>query len=526
MTDLEGRLLGSQYHINSVIGRSGTGEVWRGTDAQGHPYAFKLISPQLTADNDTIQSIIAERPVLMSIDHPNVVPVRDIVVEGSKLSIVCDLVQGQSLNQYLAGQETLSSSEACYISAQAAHALSAIHTRNIIHRDLKPTNILLDQTAFPAVLKVADFGLAKLIDSSLRHSQTTALADASAYTAPEILSGIAATPQSDIYSLGIILYELLCGITPFDGLAGGSITQTRLAQSPGRPEGLDNRLWAIIDQMTAIDPVNRPNQASDIAVYLEQLIPLLNDRHALPKLTTPPPAVPSAHPYPSPAAPPPPAQASPIPQQPAQPGWPSASSPAAPAEFLTSPSGQRPPASSVTPMAYTTPSNYQGPLPQIRTKSKLPLILGIAVGVILVMIAVIIFLIMNPRNAAPNAAAPASPSQSAVPSSSQAPTKAPTPTKSPAPTTATPSSTLPPAVPWPPDGTAECADSKSVAVNSVTTCNFAMNVLDAYYSSDQASEISAYSPQTQTSYTMTCAVRAANLVVCTGGTNAEVYINR
>ena len=296
MTDMGGRPLGSRYHIGAMIGRGGMGEVWRGTDETGAAVAIKTLQPQFAADPGVVQRFVAERHLLTSARDPHVVRVRDLVAEGSTLAIVMDLVEGTDLRADLSRRGTLASAEACRLGAQIARGLAAIHAARIVHRDVKPENVLLDQTIDPPRALLTDFGVSKLLEESPDRLRATVVAGTPLYLAPELALGAPPDPRADIYSLGIVLYELLCGLTPFTGMAPGAILHAQTTLDPGRPQGLDDRLWNLLAQLLNKDPAQRPGDAAAVARQLEQLGHDLDGRVALEPLSVPPPPVP-AGPY-------------------------------------------------------------------------------------------------------------------------------------------------------------------------------------------------------------------------------------
>ena len=292
MTDTDGRPLGSRYHLDCLIGRGGMGDVWRGADSEGNAFAFKLLQPQYVEDGEIVRRFLSERQLLTSVRHPNVVGVHDMVAEGATLAIVMDLIEGTDLRRHLRERGTLAAEEACRITAQIASGLAAIHAKRIVHRDIKPENTLLDHTVSPPQVRITDFGVARLMEESPAQSRRTALAGTPLYMAPEVINGQTPTPRSDLYALGIILYELLCGVTPFAGLATGPMVQAHNTMNPGRPAGIDDQLWNLIAQLVSKDPNQRPQDASVVAEQLEYLRGWLAGRPALGQLGSPPPPVP------------------------------------------------------------------------------------------------------------------------------------------------------------------------------------------------------------------------------------------
>src|SRR6476661_2158257 len=208
------RPLGSAYLLESRLGRGASGEVWRGTDREGRVFAFKLLHTDLADDPRIVERFVQERSLLASIRHPHVVRVHDLVIEGQTLAIVMDLVEGPDLRELLRRHGTLPPQQVAQLGAELAEALHAAHTLGVIHRDVKPENVLLDTSFTLAKAKLTDFGIAKLVGDSKR---STMLLGTPHYMAPEIAEGAEPTPAADLYSLGVTLYELACGITPFAG---------------------------------------------------------------------------------------------------------------------------------------------------------------------------------------------------------------------------------------------------------------------------------------------------------------------
>lgn len=296
MTENGGRPLGSRYRIGELIGRGGMGEVWRGTDETGAPVAVKTLQQQFAGDPGIVQRFVAERHLLTGVQDPGVVRVRDMVAEGATLAIVMDLIQGTDLRAYLRERGTLPAAEACRLGAQVAYGLSAIHSARIVHRDVKPENVLLDQAVDPPRAMLTDFGVSKLLEEGPDQAKATVLAGTPLYLAPELILGETPGPRSDIYSLGIILYELVCGVTPFTGMTQGAVLHAHTATDPGRPDGFDDRLWNLVAQLVSKDPAQRPADAGVVARALEELAGKLDGRVALTRLDAPPSAVP-AQPY-------------------------------------------------------------------------------------------------------------------------------------------------------------------------------------------------------------------------------------
>ena len=269
-----------------MIGRGASGEVWRGIDREDRVLAFKLLHSDLAGDPRIVERFVQERGLLASIRHPHVVRVHDLVVEGQTLAIVMDLVDGPNLREFLRRHGALPPQQVAQLGAQLAEGLHAAHRLGVIHRDIKPENVLLDTSLTPAKAKLTDFGIAKLVGDSRR---STMLLGTPQYMAPEIAEGADPAPAADLYSLGVTLYELACGITPFAGRGSAmAVLRAQAAEVPGRPDGIPDRLWELIEWMMAKSPAGRPGSASGIAERLNDAASHLHGIPAIPALTVPP----------------------------------------------------------------------------------------------------------------------------------------------------------------------------------------------------------------------------------------------
>lgn len=283
--------LGSSYHLESLLGRGASGEVWRGRDDQGRPWAFKILRPELVSDSGVLRRFIQERDVLASIRHPNVVQVHDLVLDGSSLAIVVDLVEGMDLKAVLRSQGTLPPARVARIGAEVAAALAAAHALGVVHRDVKPENVLMPGGE-EGQARLTDFGVAKLIDDA---GESTMVVGTPQYMPPEFGEGHPPTAAGDLYSLGIMLYELLCGVTPFAGRGPAvAVLRAHALETPGRPGGIPGPLWDIVAELTEKAPNRRPQAAAVVAERLAALVGPLADTPAAPALTDPPPTTPAA----------------------------------------------------------------------------------------------------------------------------------------------------------------------------------------------------------------------------------------
>lgn len=285
------RQLGSKYILQESIGRGAMGEVFRGHDDAGKELAFKLLHPDMAGDPQVVARFVQERSILLSVSGPNLVRVVDLVVEGQTLAIAMELVEGADLRAHLNRYGTLTPAQVCHIGAGIANGLAIVHEANIIHRDIKPENILISTVDGVLVPKVTDFGVSSLVDAE--RARSTMLVGTPQYIAPEASEGGTITAASDLYALGIVLYELASGITPFAGGSVMAVLRRHSSVSPGRPAGIPDELWDLISWLLAKNPAQRPPSARQVATILDALAPSLQSYPPAPRLTEPPAPLPS-----------------------------------------------------------------------------------------------------------------------------------------------------------------------------------------------------------------------------------------
>lgn len=528
--------LGSAYLLRERLGHGASGEVWSGADRSGTPYAFKLLRRELTSDPDVVRRFVQEREVLAGIDHPNVVRVRDLVVEGPTLAIVMDLVTGRDLRAVLQERGTIDPATLAAWGAAIAAGLEAAHRRGVVHRDIKPENVLLDEASDPPVPRLTDFGIARLLQEA---REATMMVGTPQYMAPETMDGVRPTAATDLYALGIMLYELACGVPPFAGRGNTiAVLRAHALDVPGRPEGLPDPLWTLIAAMVAKHPADRPASAQAVADALTEMAPQLQGVPAAAVLTQPPAPAASgnlgssaydATVYsrgggagtsfpPSGMSFPPSGYGPPGYGQPGYPPVPGFAGPPGTAAY---------PAPGATPYPVPGAAPYPAPgaAPYPPPKRANPWIPVAIVVPLLMLVAVLVWVLLRPGQSTP---------------------QPPTPVAAPGPTATTGSSpavtaTMPPVdtspTVWPdvvvPVGSVECARVgtgafAAVAVTDmrVTTCPFARNVRAAYADSGldgAAGTVEAFSPVTKRTYTMSCRPETG-VVICEGGTNALVMI--
>ncbi|MBT1668884.1 serine/threonine protein kinase [Curtobacterium flaccumfaciens pv. flaccumfaciens] len=278
----QGEPLGASYRLVELLGTGASGEVWRVEhSATGEAFAAKLLRAELAADPQIVERFVRERSVLLALQHPSIVRVRDLVVEGDRLAIVMDLVPGGSARDLLASNGPLLPRDALTITAETLDALTAAHEQDVTHRDVKPDNVLLQTAWVPGAtgaVRVTDFGIASVVAE--RERTTTGLLGTPQYMAPESISHGRSGPAADVYGAGVMLYELLSGRTPFAGPGTDFAVAYRHVTSNPPPLDVPDALWAAVSALLAKDPKARPS-AADAAGTLRRLARSLASAPAL-----------------------------------------------------------------------------------------------------------------------------------------------------------------------------------------------------------------------------------------------------
>jgi serine/threonine protein kinase len=285
--------LGSRYVLRESLGSGAMGQVFAGSiRLTGEPVAIKILRPEFVSDREVVARFVQERTILMSIADPSVVRVIDLVVEGDTLAIVMELVHGTDLRRQLRDRRTVPPAEAVHLTGQLLRGVAAVHAAGIVHRDIKPENVLVDLSAGWPWLKLTDFGVARLsYGASL--TKLSGLLGTPEYMAPELAEHNRATPAADIYSVGIVLYEMLCGRTPFAGGHPVAVLRRQADQAPPVIPGVPAELWDRIAWMLAKDPGGRPASAAGAYAALAPLESSLASWPALAPWAGPEPGAPA-----------------------------------------------------------------------------------------------------------------------------------------------------------------------------------------------------------------------------------------
>ncbi|MBC9714758.1 serine/threonine protein kinase [Streptomyces sp. TRM66268-LWL] len=234
------------------------GEVWRGWDRMlERPVALKLLPRP--DDAESLIRLRSEARAAARLNHPGVVAVYDLEDRGEQPCLVMEYVSGQSLAQLLTSRGPQRPSRSADLAAQTAAGLAAAHRQGVVHRDVKPGNLLLSSDG---PVKVCDFGIARYTDATTAVTRTGHLIGTTGYLAPERARGESATPASDVYSLGCVLYELLTGRPPFTADTSLAVLHQHVATAPlpprrHRPE-IPEALDAYVQRMLSKDPAQRP----------------------------------------------------------------------------------------------------------------------------------------------------------------------------------------------------------------------------------------------------------------------------
>lgn len=226
---LVGKVIGNRYEVLEIIGSGGMATVYKAKDRVLNRFvAIKVLKDSLKYDSEVVKRFNAESRAAARLSHPNIVQVYDVGEGGELDYIVMEYVDGTTLKEYIKRNGRLSWMQACNFAAQIGRALDCAHENHIIHRDIKPHNVLItkDET-----LKVADFGIAQAASSETMVAGSAGIGSVH-YISPEQARGGYTDERSDIYSLGVVLYEMLTGEVPFDGANPVSVALMKLEQEP------------------------------------------------------------------------------------------------------------------------------------------------------------------------------------------------------------------------------------------------------------------------------------------------------
>jgi serine/threonine-protein kinase len=267
--DLVGKSLGGCV-ITNLLGQGGMARVYRAHQTHlDRDIAIKVLPPYYASDQNFVDRFELEARSLARLSHPHIVIVHDAGEEHGLLYIIMEYVAGGNLRDYMA--QSISLREVTRIIREVASALTYAHERGIIHRDVKPVNVLMDPSR-RAVL--SDFGIAKVMATSAAMTRSGAGVGTPEYMSPEQCRGVQVDARADIYALGVMLYEMLTGHTPFEADNYTALAHSHIYEPPPPPSKYNPRISPAVQAVTLKalekDPANRFQDAMDLAITLEQ----------------------------------------------------------------------------------------------------------------------------------------------------------------------------------------------------------------------------------------------------------------
>jgi serine/threonine-protein kinase len=273
MSTLLGTILNGRYRLEARIGSGGMSTVYRSLDETlQRQVAIKLMNREFSTDSDQLERFRREARAVAQLSHPHVVGVIDAGEDDGRPYIVFEYVEGETLKERIRRQGQLPVTEAVAYAIEIARALGAAHARHIVHRDVKPQNVLIDEEGSA---KVTDFGIARTLDEDGLTADGRVIGTTD-YVAPEQALGRPVTGQSDLYSLGIVLYEMLTGEVPFRGDSQVAVAMKHVREElpdvqRKRPE-VSASLAAVIDRAAAKRPEDRYADDAELIADLEDVL--------------------------------------------------------------------------------------------------------------------------------------------------------------------------------------------------------------------------------------------------------------
>lgn len=282
------RLIADKYRLDSLLARGGMGTVYAGTHVElDRPVAIKLLLPNFNADPQSFERFRREARATARIKHPNVADIYDYgALANDEAYIVMELVEGETLHERLKREGQLPVAETVAISRQITEGLEAAHLSGVVHRDLKPSNIIITQLNRPdqdagggLQVKIIDFGIAKISEQLTADESgltvTGMLVGTPRYMSPEQCLGEELDARSDIYSFGIIIYEMLAGQPPFEATSAVALAFKHIHEPPVPLEqyrqNLPLSLASLIADSLSVDPSQRPQTATEFKQRLDQI---------------------------------------------------------------------------------------------------------------------------------------------------------------------------------------------------------------------------------------------------------------
>jgi beta-lactam-binding protein with PASTA domain/tRNA A-37 threonylcarbamoyl transferase component Bud32 len=268
---LIGKIIGNRYELLKQLGGGGMAIVYMGRDTMlNRLVTVKMLRPEFTSDEDFVKRFRREAQAVASLSHPNIVSIYDVGLEDKIHYLVMEYVEGDNLKNLIREQGFIPVDRAVEIARQVSEALQHAHENNIVHRDIKPQNILITKGGRA---KLTDFGIAREATTATL-TQTDTIVGSVHYLSPEQARGETAGPRSDIYSLGIVLFEMVTGVPPFKGETPIGVALKHISEYPALPSSLNSAvspgLERVIMRAIAKNPADRYQTANDLTADFER----------------------------------------------------------------------------------------------------------------------------------------------------------------------------------------------------------------------------------------------------------------
>ncbi|RMG93374.1 MAG: serine/threonine protein kinase, partial [Chloroflexi bacterium] len=273
-----GRTIGGRYQIESLLGRGGMSSVYKATDPNLHrPVAVKIIHPHLSEHPEFVKRFEQEAAAVARLRHPNIIQVHDFNHDGDVYYMVLEYVPGETLESRLAALREadllMPLSDTIRIVTKLCEALAYAHERKMVHRDVKPSNVILNLLGEPILM---DFGIAKIVGGGHVHTATGATMGTAVYMSPEQVLGEPVDHRADIYSLGVMLYEMVAGKPPFEGKTAVTVMMKHVNEpvpdirisNVNIPDGLAG----VLEKALAKSPADRFQSTHEMALVLQQFL--------------------------------------------------------------------------------------------------------------------------------------------------------------------------------------------------------------------------------------------------------------
>ncbi len=265
-------VLGGRYRVEARIGSGGMAEVNRGVDTVlDRTVAIKILLPQFARDASFVERFRREAQAAARLNHANIVGIYDSGSDGETQYIVMEFIEGRTLADFMSTGGRFTPMHGVEVAEKVCEALAYAHVAGVIHRDIKPANIMVTRKG---VVKVMDFGIARIVAGPETAPQTSAVLGTAAYISPEQAQGQPVDGRSDIYSLGAVVYEMLAGRPPFVGDSPVAVAYKQVNESPIPPSQVNAdvppRLDAVVMRALAKNPANRYQTADDFRADLER----------------------------------------------------------------------------------------------------------------------------------------------------------------------------------------------------------------------------------------------------------------